>query len=216
MAGTDSSLASSGTPAVDPQACNALTLSPAGLLVPRTVPSGIAPGGNVGASRSVDIDVTDTGGKDCPDTWQVGARLTPVNGEISGAQISPPLTGQWVATGAAAVLPEPGVYEVTATGRGQVCVMVAPNVNAWVSLGLQIDGQGLIGFDVLCQAQYALNAGQSMQTCHSGQGAITRRVQTTGGIVVRTVGALSGNIAGGTLQDATINNPYLFFHKISD
>ncbi|MFJ7489682.1 hypothetical protein ACIQZB_00225 [Streptomyces sp. NPDC097727] len=131
MTGTDASLTNGGAPAVDPQACNALTLGPAGLLVPRVVPSGIAPGGAVGTARSVDVDVTAPAGGTCPEAWQVGARLTPVNGQASGStglQESPYDT--WVPVpGAQLTLPEPGVYELVADIQGGV-IMVGSVSNA--------------------------------------------------------------------------------------
>lgn len=72
-------------PRLDPAACNALDQTSAGLLVPRTVLAGIAPGTAVGAERSVDVDVTAPAAGVCPQTWTVGARLTPVSGQTSGA-----------------------------------------------------------------------------------------------------------------------------------
>lgn len=204
-------------PTVDPAPCNALSLTPAGLLAPRTVLSGISPGGNVGASRSVDVDVTDTGGRDCPDTWQIGARLTPVNGETGGASINLPANGTWQNTTAAAVLPEPGAYAVTVTGHGQICAVAANSTNVWLMFGLQIDGQGVIWSYSLVQHQFAVVGGTSQQSCHTGQGSITRRVQTAGGITVRAVASLNGNVgAGSTLQNATLSNPYIVWQKISD
>jgi hypothetical protein len=63
---------------IDPAPCNALTLTQRGLRVPRTDYTGIAPGGNVGPERSVDIDVQVEEG--CPRSVTIGARLTPVSG----------------------------------------------------------------------------------------------------------------------------------------
>jgi hypothetical protein len=105
---------------LDPAACNALSKTASGLLVPRTVLTGIAPGGAVSTMRSVDVDVTETPG--CPDAWAVGARLTPVSGQASGAvglDGSPANT--WVPVpGAQLVLPEAGVYEVGADFQGSI------------------------------------------------------------------------------------------------
>lgn len=99
---------------LDPAACNALSRTASGLLVPRTVLTGIAPGGAVSTTRSVDVDVTETPG--CPDAWAVGARLTPVSGQTTGAvSLDSSPTNTWVpVTGAQLVLPEAGVYEVVA------------------------------------------------------------------------------------------------------
>ncbi|WP_328638370.1 hypothetical protein [Streptomyces canus] len=109
-------------PRLDPAACNALTQSPVGLLVPRTALQGIAPGGAVSAQRSVDIDVTAPAAGACPETWAVGARLTPVSGQTSGAvSLDAAPANTWVpVTGAQLVLPEAGVYDVVADVQGSI------------------------------------------------------------------------------------------------
>ncbi|WP_329361185.1 hypothetical protein [Streptomyces sp. NBC_01483] len=103
-------------PRVDPAACNALSQTAAGLLVPGTELSGIAPGGAVGTARSVDVDVTAPAAGACPETWTVGARLTPVSGEAFGADanLQAVASGTWVATGAQVLLPEAGTYALSA------------------------------------------------------------------------------------------------------
>ncbi|MFF3654874.1 hypothetical protein [Streptomyces olivochromogenes] len=103
-------------PRVDPAACNALSQTAAGLLVPGTELSGIAPGGAVGTARSVDVDVTAPAAGACPETWTVGARLTPVSGEAFGADanLQAVASGAWVATGAQVLLPEAGTYALSA------------------------------------------------------------------------------------------------------
>lgn len=118
-------------PTVDPDPCNAVSLTADGLLAPRTELAGIAPGGAAGAARSVDIDVTAPADGTCPQAWQVGARLTPVSGQTSGVvalQDAPYDT--WVpVTGAELTLPEAGVYEVIADMQGGV-IMVGSVSNA--------------------------------------------------------------------------------------
>ncbi|KAA9379618.1 hypothetical protein F5972_08150 [Microbispora cellulosiformans] len=103
-------------PRLDPAACNALQQTASGLLVPRAALQGVAPGGALGTDRSVDIDVQAPAAGSCPETWTVGARLTPVAGQTSGVvalDASPANT--WVpVTGAQLVLPEAGLYEVIA------------------------------------------------------------------------------------------------------
>ncbi|MER6367436.1 hypothetical protein ABT255_03485 [Streptomyces mirabilis] len=88
----------------------------AGLLVPGTELSGIAPGSAVGTARSVDVDVTAPAAGACPETWTVGARLTPVSGEAFGADanLQAVASGTWVATGAQVLLPEAGTYVLSA------------------------------------------------------------------------------------------------------
>ncbi|MEU0058676.1 hypothetical protein ABZ035_19995, partial [Streptomyces sp. NPDC006334] len=109
-------------PRLDPGPCNALEQSAAGLLAPRTELAGIAPGTAVGTERSVDVDVTAPAAGACPETWTVGARLTPVSGQTSGAVSleGAPANTMVPVTGAQLVLPEAGVYEVTADVQGSI------------------------------------------------------------------------------------------------
>ncbi|MFF2964230.1 hypothetical protein ACFVT1_36305 [Streptomyces sp. NPDC057963] len=118
-------------PTVDPAPCNALTLTAAGLLAPRTEVAGSGPGGAVGTERSVDIDVTAPAGGTCPQAWQVGARLTPVHGQTSGVvSLQDAAYDTWVpVTGAQLTLPEPGVYELVADVQGGL-IMVGSVSNA--------------------------------------------------------------------------------------
>lgn len=102
---------------VDPDPCNALTDGPSGLLVPSTSVEGIAPGTAVGTGRSVDVDVIAPAAGACPQDWQVGARLTPAYGEEflpAFVNLVATPSGTWVNTALSVVLPEAGVYEVTA------------------------------------------------------------------------------------------------------
>ncbi|PWI15958.1 hypothetical protein DI272_18660 [Streptomyces sp. Act143] len=107
-------------PRLDPAACNALQETTSGLLVPRAVLQGVATGGAIGTDRSVDIDVQAPAAGACPETWTVGARLTPVSGEAfgtgpgQGADLQPVASGTWVSTGAQVLLPEAGTYNLTA------------------------------------------------------------------------------------------------------
>ncbi|MBO8191593.1 hypothetical protein ITI46_07790 [Streptomyces oryzae] len=71
-------------PVIEQDQCNALACTQNGLRVPRTELTGIDRGANIGPTRSVDIDVIDSGGENCPDTWTIGARLTPVYGRAGG------------------------------------------------------------------------------------------------------------------------------------
>jgi hypothetical protein len=104
-------------PRLDPAACNALSETPSGLLVPRTEVTGIAPGGAVSTERSVDVDVTPPAAGACPENWTVGARLTPVFGfrNAGMADLRTSAQGQQVVLpNSQALLPEPGVYRLTA------------------------------------------------------------------------------------------------------
>lgn len=111
-------------PRLDPAECNALRQTATGLLVPRAVLAGIAPGTAVGDARSVDIDVQAPAADACPQTWTVGARLTPDTafatmpaGEVDLLAVA----GAWTALpGTDVMLAEPGVYHLDATFRGQI------------------------------------------------------------------------------------------------
>lgn len=200
---------------LNPDACNAATCTETGLLVPRTAVAGIAPGGNIGDTRSVDIDVTETG--DCPDTWTVGARLTPVYGQIAGSDLTLPLNSQWTATNCVATLPEPGAYRVTAMGWGQICAIAENSTNVWVTLGLQLDGVGVLVSQVVTQHQYGFPGGPGYQSCHLGQGSITWDVTIAGPANVRVMGAASGLVGpGSTLQGAWLRQPLISWDKIAD
>jgi hypothetical protein len=222
MSGTDAGIGGAGGAAtVDPQGCNALTLGPAGLLVPRVVPFGVAPGGAVGTARSVDIDVTDTGGKDCPDTWQIGARLSPVSGEADlGAQtnlLANP--GNWVPTALTITLPEVGRYAVHWNAQGQICAQASHSSNRWLQVRVinSATGAALSGTRSPCQHQFATVAGQTLQACVTGNATISHQVTvTTAPLTLRLQGGAFG--PEGTWQSATIQagETHVFFHKISD
>jgi hypothetical protein len=110
------------SPRLDPAPCNAIEQGAAGLLVPHTALAGIAPGGAVGTERSVDVDVAAPAPDACPQTWTVGARLTPVSGQASGVvglDTAPANTFVPV-PGAQLVLPEAGLYEVIADVQGSI------------------------------------------------------------------------------------------------
>jgi hypothetical protein len=116
---------------IDPAPCNALTLTQHGLRVPRTDYTGIAPGGNVGPERSVDIDVQMEEG--CPRSVTIGARLTPVSGISSLPNNVDLLTrpNTWVnLPGTDLVLPEAGIYALDANVRGYIHSL--PPHHSWI------------------------------------------------------------------------------------
>jgi hypothetical protein len=200
-------------PAIDPQACNALVRTAAGLLVPRAVLSGLAPGGVVGASRSVDIDVTDTGGVNCPDTWQIGARLSPVSGEAVLGTVANllPSPGAWVNSALTVTLPEPGRYYLSWDVRAQICGTTRYCTNAWTEAAIfdNATGAAEAGARTVCQHQFSIpNDGTSMQTCQSGSAPITHitRVTTAQGsrtLRLRGVFRNATTCANSSFQSAT-------------
>ncbi|MBA8978418.1 hypothetical protein GTW38_33525 [Streptomyces sp. SID7804] len=182
------------------------------------MPAGIDRGGNIGAARSVDIDVTDTGGENCPDTWTIGARLTPVYGQAAGQNRSLPVNGEWTPTDCVATLPEPGVYLVTAMAVGQICAIARYSTNVWISFGLQRDDDTVLTAYGVVQHQYGFPAaGNGYQACHVGQGSLTRNVVVGDRATLRVVAAAYGRVAeNSTVQRAEVRAPRISWHKISD
>lgn len=101
---------------LDPAGCNSLVQTAGGLLVPRTTLAGIALGGTVSTSRSVDVDVTAPAAGACPQTWMVGARLSPVSGfrnaEAGHINLLASVGQTLPVPASDVVLPEPGVYHL--------------------------------------------------------------------------------------------------------
>ncbi|MFH9109720.1 hypothetical protein ACH4LN_25095 [Streptomyces albus] len=205
-------------PVVEQDECNALACTENGLRVPRTELAGIDRGANIGPARSVDIDVTESGTGDCPDTWTIGARLTPVYGRAGGQDRTLPLNGEWTATDCVATLPEPGVYQVTAMAVGQICATARYSTNVWITFGVQRDGTGFLFGSGLVQHQYGFPAaGNGYQACHTGQGSITAYVVVGDQANVRVVGRANGRVAAdSTVQSLRLRAPRISWHKISD
>lgn len=112
-------------PRLDPAECNALEQTAAGLTAPRTEVAGIAPGGAVGTERSVDVDVQAPAAGECPETWTVGARLTPVHGmaamSVTPLNFAADQANVWIdLPGTEVVLPQAGTYNLDATWRAHL------------------------------------------------------------------------------------------------
>lgn len=207
---------------VDPAACNALTESASGLLVPSVAVQGIAPGGAVSTERSVDVDVTAPASGACPATWQVGARLTPVLGEsfIPGiVDLVPVANDTWVNTGLSVALPEAGVYEVTATVRSSIArgAATAPfAVNISARLFNVTGGNAIPGTDYTVQQvnEASPSSGQTTQVALS---TFHKFVTVTGPATIRL--EANRNTINGTAVNVTAiqtGNTRLGFKKISD
>lgn len=212
---------SSGT-TVDPAACNALTESASGLLVPSVAVQGLAPGGAVSTERSVDVDVTAPAAGDCPAMWQVGARLTPVFGEAflpAAVDLVSAANDTWVNTGLSVVLPEAGVYEVTATVRSSIAVGVATvpfAVNISARLFNVTGGNAIPNTDYTVQ-QVNESAPSSGQTTQVALSTFHKYVTATGPTTIRL--EADRNTINGTAVNVTAiqtGNTRLGFKKISD
>lgn len=122
-------------PTVAPDACNALTQTATGLLVPSTVVEGVsatAPA-PAGTERSVAVDVTAPAPGDCPQTWEVGARLAAPSGAAdltANVNLDPLASGVWADTTLELVLPEAGTYMVS--GKARAALSAPSGSNGWV------------------------------------------------------------------------------------
>lgn len=207
--------------AVDPAACNALSESGAGLLAPAVVVAGLAPGGGVSTERSVDVDVTAPAAGACPANWQVGARLTPVFGETLLAAfvdlVATP-SGAWVDSTMSVVLPEAGVFEVTAT----LHTVIATNPSSG-SYNIAIAGRlfNVTNGNAVGGSQYTIqqnadnNPGSFMSD--SDMGTFHRFITTTGPTTIRVeVMRLDGSGTPVSTTGLQTANSRLGFTKISD
>lgn len=200
---------------VDPAPCNALTRTAGGLLVPHTALQGIAPGGAVSAQRSVDIDVTAPAAGACPETWQVGARLTPVSGQTSGAvgiQGSPFDT--WIpVTGALVALPEAGVYEVIADVQGGV-IMNGSVSNAYLQARLfDVTANAVIPLTTRTILLFAATPAASVHTLQATASA-SALYQVAGPRTIRVEGLK--HVDSGTTSGEAVWAQNFRFRKVAD
>ncbi|MFI9591205.1 hypothetical protein [Nonomuraea sp. NPDC052265] len=206
---------------LDPAPCNALSESAAGLLVPTVTVAGLAPGGAVSTERSVDVDVTAPAAGACPATWQVGARLTPVFGETLLAAfvdlVATP-SGAWVDSTMSVVLPEAGIYEVTAT----LHTVIATNPSSG-SYNIAIAGRlwNVTNGNAVGGSQYTIqqNADNNPQSfmSDSDMGTFHRFITTAGPTTIRVeVMRLDGSGSPVSTTGLQTANSRLGFKKISD
>ncbi|WP_329361183.1 hypothetical protein [Streptomyces sp. NBC_01483] len=202
-------------PRLDPAPCNALTQTASGLLVPRTAVQGIAPGTAVSAERSVDIDVqTPTVGA-CPETWTVGARLTPVSGQTSGAaslQGSPFDT--WVAVPGTLVLPEAGVYELDADVQGGV-IMVGSVVNAIIQARLfNVTANAVVPLSARTLVLFAATPAAGVTHTLHGNASAAALYQVAGPTTIRVEGLK--HVDSGTTTGEVVAATNFRFKKVAD
>lgn len=222
--------------AVDPQACNAAQDGPDGLYVARTTLTGIAPGGNVGAERSVDIDIDPPDDPAaCPQEWVVGARLTPVSGQTTMAaavDLVPTWPDQdtWTDTDMVLTLPEPGRYHVSGEVRANICANIPDSgesiraTNLWTRVRLVNDATDavLLPSVGLAQHQFSVGFTTGFQSCFSGTHVIDGHVTVTAPTTIRVQAGLQGGGPGNGLQGGAVlqtsgaHEGRLQFHKIAD
>ncbi|MFF1468054.1 hypothetical protein [Streptomyces mirabilis] len=203
-------------PRLDPAPCNALTQAAAGLLVPRAEVAGIAPGGAVSATRSVDVDVQAPAAGACPETWTVGARLTPVSGEVLGADanLQAVASGTWVATSAQVVLPEAGTYALSADFYSHIAATTpwAVAINARlvnVTAGAPVPGTNR-------RIQFGnINDGGGTVMALQNAGSLNAFLTVTGPTTIRVEGQRQ-YVGFNDSTQALLGGPRLGFVKVSD
>ncbi|MCX4458675.1 hypothetical protein OOK58_42970 [Streptomyces sp. NBC_01728] len=200
---------------VDPAPCNALTRTAGGLLVPHTALQGIAPGGAVSAQRSVDIDVTAPAAGACPETWQVGARLTPVSGQTSGAAgLGGSPYDTWVAVPATLTLPEAGVYELDADVQGGV-IMVGSVSNSIVQARLfDVAANAVVPLTARTLVLFAATPAAGVTHTLHGNASASALYQVAGPTTIRVEGLK--HVDSGTTTGEVVAATNFRFKKVSD
>ncbi|MFJ7090357.1 hypothetical protein ACIQWL_08830 [Streptomyces mirabilis] len=200
---------------VDPAPCNALTRTAGGLLVPHTVLQGIAPGGAVSAQRSVDIDVTPPAAGACPETWQVGARLTPVSGQTSGAVgLGGSPYDTWVPVPATLTLPEAGVYELDADVQGGV-IMQGSVSNSIVQARLfNVTANAVVPLTARTLLLFAATPAAGVTHTLHGNASASALYQVAGPTTIRVEGLK--HVDSGTTTGEIVAATNFRFKKVSD
>jgi hypothetical protein len=215
MAGTDAALRG-GTVTLDPTGCNALQQTAGGLLVPHAEVAGIAPGGKVSATRSVDVDVQAPAAGACPETWTVGARLTPVSGEAFGADadLQAVASGMWVATTAQVVLPEAGTYSLSADLYSHIAATTpwAVAINARL---FNVTAGTLVGTSRRIQFGNINDPGGGTVMSLQNAGSLSTFLTVSGPTTIRVEG-LRQHVGFNDSTQALLAGPRLGFSKVSD
>jgi hypothetical protein len=218
VTGTDAGLRS--TPEIDPRACNALTATTAGLLVPAvalqalpsTAPGPVDPDG----AHSINVEVVEVADQDCPDRWQVGARLSPFSDSVlmaTGAINLLPVDGTYRNTGLFVDLPEAGRYALHWDVRGNLCCSTASTVQRWISARVfnVTAGAAVPGTErLVVQMQKSLGVGSANeQECLTSTAALSHLFTVPAGgapIRLRLEGGLFGTDGSGSTQTAVIES----------
>lgn len=209
-------------PRLDPAACNAMRLTAAGLLVPRTVVEGIAPGTAVGDARSVDVDVTAPAAGACPETWTVGARLTPAYGTAvptAPLDLMPVATNVWAdVPGLRFTAPETGVYRVQADVSGTATWSAQDQFNRLITTGLTHNGAAVPDtIRAVLQANFVLSGGVTQSGGINGSASISALLRLDAGDVIQVQGRQAGEMGTATgLWIGPAGWSLLTWNKVSD
>ncbi|MDP4501062.1 hypothetical protein [Nonomuraea turcica] len=198
---------------------------------------GPVPGRLASNLQSVDVVVTPPAAATaCPQTYTVQAYLTPLRQSIGNvAEVS--LLGtrtnaNWVNTGLALVLPDPGEYLITGDIRTNICATVDDlgATNLWTTVRLLHVQSGAVelgGNRIGAQHQFSSAPGTQFQTCQSGTAPLTGLVRVTAAQATKTVrvqaklnggGPNFGLTGGSTIQTSIFDgaNSQLTYVKIAD
>ncbi|MDQ1018959.1 hypothetical protein [Streptomyces afghaniensis] len=204
-------------PRLDPAPCNALPQAAAGLLAPHAEVAGIAPGGAVSTTRSVDVDVQAPAAGACPETWTVGARLTPVSGEVFGADanLQTVASGTWVATSAQVVLPEAGTYALSADFYSHINATTPWAVAINARLFNVTAGALVPGSNRRIQFGNINDPGGGTVMSLQNAGSVSTFLTVTGPTTIRVEG-LRQYVGFNDSTQAILGGPRLGFVKVSD
>lgn len=221
-------------PVLNPAACNTLTCTATGLLVPRTVvagSSGPAPARIANDLQSIDVVVTPPAAGACPQTYTVEAYLSPLRGEAGPVAdvnlLGTRTAGTWANTALQVVLPDPGVYLIVGDVDTQICatVDVAGTTNLWTEVRLVDVASG--GVELAnrhgVQHQFSTNGTTRFQHCTSATTSLSGLVTVTAAQATKTSrvqAALRGpGVTGGSTIESSFfrgSRSYLSFVKIAD
>ncbi|MDX2643491.1 hypothetical protein PV341_07860 [Streptomyces sp. PA03-1a] len=184
-------------PRLDTDPCNQALMTTTGLLVPRTEVAGVAPGAAVGTGRSVDVDVAAPAADDCPAAWTVGARLTPLFGEVAPSaplDLTTLAINTWAdIPGMSFIVPEAGVYRVTADVSGGMTVTAQNAFNRLVQTRLTVNGAAILTTTRhLVQLNWTLSGGASMASGRNGSCSTTKLFTLAAGDDVRVQSSYQG------------------------
>ncbi|MFF4900433.1 hypothetical protein [Streptomyces sp. NPDC001068] len=209
-------------PKLSADPCNVLEQRPSGLLVARTTLAGVAPGSAVGTARSVDVDVQAPDPDACPAVWTIGARLTPVGGEVipsAALNLLPLAAGVWGnIPGMSFVAPEAGIYLITADVSGGMTAGAQSSFNRLTQTRMTLNGTPINGsLRQLQQLDFFLTAGQTMSAGENASNSATKRVTLAAGDVVAVQAEYQSTT--GTAASLSAGNPLgslLTWQKVSD
>ena len=215
MTGTDAVLRGVAV-VLDPAVCNAAQQTAGGLLVPHAEVAGIAPGGAVSATRSVDVDVQPPAAGACPEVWTVGARLTPVSGEAFGADadLQTAASGTWLASSAQVVLPEAGTYALSADCYSHIAATTpwAVAINARL---FNVTAGTLVGASRRIQFGNINDPGGGTVMSLQNAGSLSTFLTVTVPTTIRVEG-MRQHVGFNDSTQAILAGPHLAFWKVSD